>query len=82
MYQTITTRFQEYKHSAKKKCKCSVCGKTFTRQRTFTATQNPWNKDEQGQMKSSREIYACLEKEAGEWMLKQEEHGCKNKSDA
>ena len=82
MYQTITTKFQEFKHPAKKKCKCGVCGKTFTRQRTFMATQNPWNKNEQGQMKNSREIYAGLEKEAEAWMLKREEHGCTNKTEA
>ena len=62
--------------------KCSVCGKTFTRQRTFTATQNPWNKNEKGEIKNSREIYADLEKKAKEWIQKQEEHGCTNKTNS
>lgn len=57
MYQTITTRFQEFKYPAKKKCKCDVCGKTFIRQRTFTETKNPWNKNEQGLVKTSSEIF-------------------------
>ena len=76
MYQTIATKFQEYKRQAKKKCKCALCGKTFTRQRTFTATRNPWNKNEHGEMKSGSEIYADLQKKALDWISEPENHGC------
>ena len=77
MYQTITTRYQEYKLSASKKCKCDKCGKSFTRQRTFTETRNPFNKNENGDVKTGAEIYKSLEKEIEKWKARSETHICK-----
>lgn len=47
---TITTKFPQAKHMARRKGKCPVCGKMVHRTQTFTATQNPFNVDADGKM--------------------------------
>jgi hypothetical protein len=67
MYQTIRTTFEELRQLGIRKGVCEVCGKKGQRQRTFTMTENPWNKNPDGSVRTRREIYAALRKEADEW---------------
>ncbi|WP_285240082.1 hypothetical protein [Pseudarthrobacter sp. MEB009] len=43
-----TVRFPVAKHQARRKGPCPVCGKTVNRTRVFESTQNPFNKDADG----------------------------------
>ena len=53
---TITTNFREIDFKAKKSGKCTVCGKRRTRQKKFRQTLNPFNKNEDGTVKSVLDI--------------------------
>ncbi len=62
----IRTTFQAVKLHAKKSGKCA-CGKAVKRNKTFEQTQNPFNKNRQGEPKTVVEIHADLQREAAEW---------------
>lgn len=64
-------RFEEIKQKAKKTVPCDECGKKVTRQRTFSQTINPFNKNADGNPKTSREISEELAAECREWEAKQ-----------
>lgn len=59
--------YDELKVSAKKTGKCQ-CGKRLSRSTTFSETENPFNKNEQGQPKSRDEIYASLKVKRDIWL--------------
>ena len=50
--------FEEVSQRAKKSGKCSVCGKPCTRSIKFFQTLNPFNKNEDGSIKTRGQIYA------------------------
>lgn len=66
-----TYRFEEIKRQAKKRVPCETCGKKVTRQRTFSQTVNPFNKNADGDPKTEREISEELTAECHEWEAKQ-----------
>lgn len=61
------TVFNEVKHYARKSGNCPTCGKPVTRSRVFMQTLNPYNRNEEGRVKSRDEIRAELRVEAEEW---------------
>lgn len=65
---TETIRFAEYGvYSVAKNCKCCDCGKRLRRQRSFTQTENPWNRDVDGGPKTSQQIITECQAEAEAW---------------
>lgn len=48
--------FKEYGASGTKQGKCPKCGKKASRSKKFWQTQNPFNKNDQGDVKSVDEI--------------------------
>jgi len=65
--QTITTRFQEVKLTGRKTVNCPKCNKKLKRQRTFWQTLNPFNKNKDGEIKNSDNIYHELQAEIIKW---------------
>ncbi len=70
------TRYVFDKHTvgAHKSVACTVCGKKVRRQRTFMATDNPWNVNEDGTRRSVPEIYDRLREKAAAWRDEPETH--------
>jgi hypothetical protein len=63
-----TVRFEPIPRRAVKNLPCPGCGKKVRRQRTFTMTQNPFNKDpETGLPRTFQQIWAALGVECAEW---------------
>jgi hypothetical protein len=72
-----TYRFTEYPLTEKKSVPCPVCGKKVRRQRTFSQTLNPFNKNADGSVKTVPDIYRALRVEADAWKAETETHpGC------
>jgi predicted RNA-binding Zn-ribbon protein involved in translation (DUF1610 family) len=71
---TVTTRFEVVRHKAVKSLPCPVCGKRLRRQRTFEQTINPYNRNEDGTVKTRNEIRAELAAQAAEWARQPETH--------
>lgn len=69
-----TYRFREIKHQASKNLPCPACGKKLRRQRTFSQTLNPFNKNADGQVKTELEIVRELNATAAEWEAEPETH--------
>lgn len=61
-----TYRFDEVKMYGYKTGKCG-CGKQRHRQRKFWATINPFNKNDDGTMKTTADIRKDLKKQIDEW---------------
>ena len=61
------TTFEEVKHYATKRVKCSNCNKTVRRQKTFSQTLNPFNKNKDGSLKNRLQIKDELVEEASKW---------------
>lgn len=64
---TTTYRYDVYKRQAKKKGKCPVCGKAVTRSFTFEETRSPFNKNEDGTVKTPSDINLSLHNKAQAW---------------
>jgi len=62
-----TYRFNEVSHMTRRRVTCVVCGKKFNRQRTFTNTINPFNKNAAGVPKTYSEVYADVSLMAARW---------------
>ncbi|KAB1146762.1 hypothetical protein F7R91_14375 [Streptomyces luteolifulvus] len=69
-----TYRFREIKHQASKSLPCPACGKKLRRQRTFSQTLNPFNKNKDGQVKTELEIVRELVVVASKWEAEPEPH--------
>jgi hypothetical protein len=68
-----TYRFETVPHQAVKSLPCPSCGKKVRRQRTFTMTINPWNKDpETGLQRTLQQILAALKVQAEAWQAQPE----------
>lgn len=72
---TYTIRFEEVRHKAVKNLPCPGCGKKVRRQRTFTNTISPYNKDpDTGLPRTRAQIHAHLRELAAEWQARPEAH--------
>lgn len=47
---------------------CSECGKTTTRSRTFEQTVNPFNRNDDGSVRTRREVWLAVNVKADEWV--------------
>lgn len=77
-----TYRFQEITHQVTKSVACTVCGKKVRRQRTFGQTLNPFNRNADGDVKTSTEIGRELATEAQAWQAEPETHPKCQQNDA
>jgi hypothetical protein len=62
-----TVHYAKIKHTAKRRATCEICGKHFNRQRTFTQTVNPFNKNPDGSVKTFMEVLAAVQVNAAMW---------------
>lgn len=69
-------RFEQIKQQAKKRVPCDECGKKVTRQKTFTMTENPFNKNPDGTVRTRYEIREALLEKKREWEAKQDGELC------
>lgn len=47
---------------------CAVCGEKTRRERTFTHTINPYNRNDDGTTKTREQVRADVNEEADHWM--------------
>jgi len=67
-YISYTETYDPYTWKASKRVTCvGPCGKKLRRQRTFSETQSPFNKNANGEPKSVQDIYASLQEKAERW---------------
>lgn len=69
----MRTTYEQVSRRAVKTLPCVTCGKPQRRQHTFTETLNPWNTNDDGTVKTRREIYDSLDAKAKAW---QQVAGC------
>jgi hypothetical protein len=65
-------RYDQFTWQATKALPCPDCGKRLRRQRTFSETQNPFNRNAQGVPKTLKEIFASLQAKAAVWQTEPE----------
>ncbi len=56
----ITMRFEQVTRKRTVRLKCKSCGKTRTRTVSVTHTINPFNKNEEGFVRSPQEVQQCV----------------------
>lgn len=66
--------FDQIAYAAVKSLPCPVCGRKVRRQRTFTMTDNPWNRNPDGTRCSVPEIREALRAKASAWQAEPESH--------
>lgn len=64
---TRTTRFPEVTHQEAKRLPCPSCGVKIRRQRMFTMTLSPFNKNADGTVRDVPDCVAALQVVASEW---------------
>lgn len=64
----ISYRYEKIKRYAEKRGKCPVCGGSVVRKRVFWQTHNPFNKNEDGTIKSAHEVWLSVCAEADAWV--------------
>jgi len=69
--------FEKVKYRGTAYFVCPVCGKRFRRDRTFTATVNPWNVNPDGSPRTAGDIRLGLRLQAEAWVKVTEEEGYK-----
>lgn len=62
-----TYRFQKVQCQFEQTGQCPTCLKRVTRRRTFTQTVNPFNRNDDGSVKTSAEVYAAVKAEGEAW---------------
>lgn len=76
-----TTYFKKLQRRSTKTGICTVCGKKCSLSKTFYQTINPFNKNSDGQVKTSREISDELDNEVKAWKEKPATHvKCQSKA--
>ena len=63
----VTTRYERVSRTAPRSGACSVCGAKGKRQKRFSQTLNPYNRNDQGLVKTYDEIQSELVIEVKEW---------------
>jgi len=64
----MNINFQEIATTATKSGVCPICGKRVVRRQRFWQTDNPWNRNDDGTVKTRDEIYADVKAEADAWV--------------
>lgn len=60
-------RFEQRKATTVRDLDCTRCGKRFRRQKTFTQTINPFNKNPDGTVRTAREVTEAVRVQAEAW---------------
>jgi hypothetical protein len=68
MMMRVVTTYDRLTWKSAKTGNCPVCGKRMRRQKTFSQTQNPFNKNPDGTVKTRQEIYRSLGAEVKAWL--------------
>lgn len=63
----ITTTFDKIKHVEKRNGVCPVCGKRSQRSKTFEETVNPYNRNEDGTIKTPMQVLASVRAKGEAW---------------
>ena len=63
-----TYRFDRISAQRTRSGKCPSCGKRRTRSKTFTSTVNPFNRNEDGTIKTPREVRQDVNAKASQWV--------------
>lgn len=66
-WRTYTERYEPVTWQTSKRVACPDCGKKVRRQKTFSQTVSPFNKNAEGQPKTELEITAELREQAAKW---------------
>lgn len=61
-------RFQPIEHRERRTGRCPVCNRVVVRWRTFSQTQNPYNRNEDGTVKSVPDILKEIRAEGAKWV--------------
>jgi hypothetical protein len=64
---SITYRFPPVRAQRTVRGKCPACGKAVTRSRTFKQTVNPFNRNEDGSVRTYEQVNAEVNAEARAW---------------
>lgn len=67
MFRTVTTIFEKIERHAERSGFCFKCSEKRKRQKTFYQTVNPWNKNDDGSVRTRTEIYNDIGREIAEW---------------
>jgi hypothetical protein len=60
-------RYEEMRSTTRRRVTCKQCGTKFNRQRTFTQTVNPFNRNDGGTVKTRREVWRAVSAAAAAW---------------
>ena len=71
---TEAVRFEEVRRAGRKTVPCARCGAKIRRQRTFTMTASPWNKNPDGTVRTRAEIWAALGEKIAQWQQEPASH--------
>ena len=75
-----TYTYMKFTAKGTRKGVCDVCGKRTTRSLTFSQTVSPFNKNEDGTVKTEAQVIHSVWLEAEEWAKGQVRHaGCEEK---
>ena len=67
--ETVTRRFEKVGRKISKSGPCAKCGKRAKRTEEFFQTINPWNKNNDGMIKSRNEINDELRDNINAWVI-------------
>ena len=62
-----TYHYERFSHTVKRRVPCLICGRKVSRQRTFSQTDSPFNKNADGTRKTIPEIRQSLYAEGHAW---------------
>ena len=66
-WRAVTTTYERVTWTGHRSGPCAVCGKRATRSRTFENTISPFNRNEDGSVRSYREVSDRVRAMAAEW---------------
>ena len=63
----VTYTYDKIKHTERRNGTCPVCGKRVQRSTTFMETVNPYNRNEDGTVKSAQEVRESVRAKGKAW---------------
>ena len=78
----MRVEFERIRCAHPKTGNCPVCGRRVTKSQTFEQTVNPFNRNEDGSVKTREQVRADVHAEAEAWQPDFRHEKCKEKEDA
>ena len=78
---SYTHTFRSVKMTRTASGPCPVCGKRVRRSRTFESTINPFNRNDDGTVKTAPEVREQVQAKADEWAPDFRHAGCTERAD-